>query len=233
MSTFGKDPIPGRRGPVARWNYATLPLGGKIGGFKAGDPVGVYVHYLNRKSLPCRFLMSEGKLFCPLCSTDPAKWRGFTPFYGPEYQRQFILITEDFQEAFREIEVFEQIVFVRGKNPICPAVPKREKWRTSPIPESADRPREIDLAPFLLLVLWKDAELAKIALAGDIPLSVPPRCDPPEDPKAVQKWNTQAAAETLRKRLREAEENETAGRGMVPLGEVLKEKPKPNGKKRH
>jgi len=132
-------------------------------GFLAGPVCGVMTHY-SGNSKPCRDRMTAGQLACPYCADkwEPV-WRGAVPIYDREYVRRWLWITEDYYEAVSEIPLHAQVSITRDKDTHAPAVIRPDNWRLSALPPSKDRAAPVDLMPFLLRVLWKDAELWSFA----------------------------------------------------------------------
>jgi hypothetical protein len=162
MASSQKPGTPGTKTGVRRWTYNAIPNGTKHKGFKAGDPFGVYVHYINRKSLPCKERITKGELVCPFCDGKYVpEWRGYTPFWSQEYAPFFCLITEEYYEATCEIEHLAPVTISRGPLNTDPAIMRYDAWRATPIPHNAMRAKPVDLSTFLIDVIWKDEELCR------------------------------------------------------------------------
>lgn len=145
---------------IRKWTYNPVPCGSQHKGFLAGKPFGVYVHFVNRLSVPCRQEMSDGGVFCKHCEAGLVPdWRGYTPYYDEQYTPNFVLVTYPYYESVCEIEHLACVVVKRGRMKTDPVVITNSAWRTTPIPFSKERVEPVDLADFLLRVLWKDEPL--------------------------------------------------------------------------
>lgn len=204
MSGIGKEPKKGRRGPIPRWRYCDIANGAQVVGWKAGAYVGVETHF-HGGTKPCRHDMSDSALSCPMCAAGfPATWRGYCPFYDRDYQRRFVLISEDYREGYADIPLHAPIKLTRGKGSREPVVIRSEVWRTQPLPLTDGRDAEVDLTGFLLR-MWRDVELEQWWYSRDMPLSLDPaapgvnrlddiarRVDPP-----TQSRDTRSGADIL------------------------------------
>lgn len=160
MAMSRKPGSPGQGKHVRRWTYNPVVGGSQWRGFLAGEPFGVFVHYVNRQSKPCKQEMTDKALSCEHCAKGLVPdWRGYTPYYDDSYTERFVLITAPYYESVLEIEHLAQIVIRRGKLKTDAVVIKDEAWRTTPIPHKAERGAKVDLSDFLIHVIWKDDEL--------------------------------------------------------------------------
>jgi hypothetical protein len=156
-----KNPTPPERGgQVQHWSYEPVVHKSQQRGWIAGKPFGAWQHYANRKSHVCREKMSDKALQCERCMSGLIpEWRGFVPWYDTEYTRRFSLITFAYFESVSEIPHLSMIVLRRGEKKTDPVVIRAEQWDKKPLPYSAERFEPVDLGPFLVKVLWKDAAL--------------------------------------------------------------------------
>lgn len=155
-----QDPDPGSGNSlIGRWTYLAVKNGASYRGFLAGKPVGVWVHYTGG-SKPCRKRMTNHKIACPYCadSIQPV-WRGYTPIYTGEYVQMFVLISAEYLESVREIAPNAQVSITRGKGSREPVLVQAQTWRVTPLPPSSSRSWPVDLMPYLLRNVWKDADL--------------------------------------------------------------------------
>lgn len=142
---------------IHRWTYNEVGANTSHRGWITGKPFGAYLHFLAKKSEPCRERMSSHALKCPHCATgNKPQWRGYVPYYDEEYTRRFVLIASDYLESVAELEHLAPVVIQRGKSKTDPVIIKTKLWRTTPIPHSSERERPVDLARFCVVVLWKD-----------------------------------------------------------------------------
>lgn len=140
-----------------RWTYNDVPPMSSHRGWVAGKPFGAYLHFLGRKSEPCRERMTGSALACPHCAVKiKSAWRGYVPYYDEEYVRRFVLISEDYLESVEELEHLAPVVIQRGKSKTDPVIVRQKLWRTTPLPHSAERSEPVNLARFCVLVLWGD-----------------------------------------------------------------------------
>jgi len=185
MSIVSQEPDPGRTGGDQRWDYLSVKNGTTVAAFLAAHPFGVWCHH-DYGSKPCRIRVTAGAIPCPRCNPDrPAVWRGYTAIWSREYRPMFVIVTEDYLEAVREIPIGSQVKIARGNKVYDPAVIRAELWRTEPLPPSAARERPIDLMPSLLK-LWEDADLTKWHTESrPAPVSVTPVSPPADVPAAI------------------------------------------------
>lgn len=195
--------------------YQPIANGASVTGWKAGQPVGVYTHF-SGGTKPCRRRMTGSALVCPFCEANQSPiWRGYVPYYDPEYVRRFVLISEDHLEACEEIGHLSQIRISRAKGSRQPVVMSACNWRVASIPPSKDREQPVDLMPFLLK-LWKDEELAKYASAQADITSIEHRDRHAVVPPAIEARRKSAAALPPEKRFVVKTDDE-----LVPLSELL------------
>lgn len=146
-----------------RWTYNEVQPNSSHRGWIAGKPFGAFLHFLSKKSEPCRARMTGHALACPHCETKvKVQWRGYVPYYDEEYTRRFVLIAPEYLEAVAELEHLAPVVITRGKSKIDPVIIRGKVWRvTQPtIPHSAERADPVNLALFCVRVLWRDDILA-------------------------------------------------------------------------
>lgn len=142
-----------------RWTYTDVTAGSSHRGWIAGKVFGAYLHFLLKRSEPCRARMTGHALGCPHCESKiKAVWRGYVPYYDEEYTRRFVLVAPEYLESVNEIGHLEPIVITRGKAKTDPVVIKPKVWRISAptIPHNEQRAEPVDLARFCVRVLWKD-----------------------------------------------------------------------------
>lgn len=170
MSDFGKSPGGHRRPGTKRWKYLPVPNGAQAVGWIAGPTVGVWSHHRGGTK-PCRHTMSDSALSCGLCADgEPPVWRGYVPLYDRDYCRRFVLISEDYEEAVRELTLHAPVKLQRGKGSREPVTIRFEQWRVQPLALGEGRNAAADITPFLLR-MWKDAELEQWYYSRDIPLA--------------------------------------------------------------
>jgi len=151
----------GKKG-VAQWDYQEVPNKSSVVGWKAGDPFGVYTHYIG-KTIPCKRELTKSKLCCPYCEAgEEPIWRGYTPFFDQDYCRKFVLIGEDIELAVTEITHHAQIRVSRGKGSREGVKIRADNWRLTPLPELLAKMPKVDLF-WPLIRVWKDPELTQWA----------------------------------------------------------------------
>lgn len=237
MSIRPQTPDPGKKSGIQRWDYLPIPNGTKTQGWIAGPPTGVFVHR-DGTDKPCRSKLTDGTLICPYCTIGkPVTWRGATPFYSPVYTRHWCWTTQDHKEYNDTLPHLAQIVLSRAKSKCAPVVIRAEVWRASPLPDSAERMRRMNLMDFLIGVLWDDADLQAFHFSNIVGEQHKPEPDEvptagtvpgPEGatPMVRAAWEKAVAESDARAKARDAKLK------PVDVVHAAMAEPKPNGKHR-
>ena len=147
---------------AAYWECVQPEARAKLNGWLAGPCCGTYLHFLNRKGIPCREMMTEGKLACEHCMKGLApQWRGYVPYYDSDYLRKITVITQGYYELAMELRHLETIQFTRGAEEKATVRLNRHPWRLEPIPMNDERSQPVDIMPYLVDVLWCDIALSR------------------------------------------------------------------------
>lgn len=231
MGVRSTQPQEGPGQPVERWVYLPVPLGGTEMGFLAGPVLGIYCHTVGKRSKPCRALVSDGALSCPLCGKVERVWRGYVPIYDRDLTNRFVVIPREYFETVSLIERFSQVKLYRGKPATSPVVIRAENWRTTPIPQNCARDRLPDLVPTLLR-MWRDDELSRWHAASDIPVSQVPDTPPPPVARVPLAPADELAKmkEQVRNRINWPGKDGAQADAPVSVGDVLNELPSRNGR---
>jgi hypothetical protein len=166
-----------------QWRIIPVEPGDMVEGWYAGPMVLVDVHWINKRSLPCRRAITDGKLPCP-CEREPKSIRtiGYVPILGKQRERWVVIVSESVAAKMEAVKCGSPIRLSRPKKPKRPlflsmiedgalGIENTKKMRAGAACH--------DISEFLLHV-WQDRELTEHLGARYIPATAGPwemRCD--------------------------------------------------------
>jgi hypothetical protein len=175
--------------------------------------------------------MTNGALCCPFCdSRELPVWRAYVPYISKEYQRRFVLISEDYLPLVKELKPGNQIRISRAVSSRAACCVESHVWRATPLPDALLATIPVDILPALWRC-WGDQELLawhqRDEAASAAPLVTPGRVFTPPADEAAARAAGEAELEKVANRLR--------GRFKVSdiaasIGSDPHDKPHANGK---
>lgn len=171
--------------PTRKWETVTLEPGEELVGWVVGGLVTVDCHFVfdfrskNGRSVPCRALLTDGKLKCH-CQDTPCSLRvlGFLPLILKDNTRVVVRLSATVARLFEFAKMGTPVKFIRPKK-------GKRPWAVqmlTPYDIGEERTRKIQqMAPFdiheYLLHLWQDKELCDLFGCEFIPSTGPKLLD--------------------------------------------------------
>lgn len=218
------DPGGGKRRP-ASWSHEKLKGGGVVSGWKAGEVVWVWVHYVGR-SVPCHHEMTGGDKPCPWCAKRPrVDLVGYLPMYDLSGKPLVVIVQEYSRDILAGIKLHEPVVVRRGKERGDPVCVGADKGRAKYAPSSPARLDPADIRSWLLR-LWKDDVFA--GYWSEMPRDdIGPALDRAKAAVVEERDATRELANRIKEKLR-IRETTADDNGPSLIGDVLPLVPKPS-----
>lgn len=157
---MGISKDPGKERRPASWHFEKLKGEGWFNAWIAGPVVGVYVHHMP-PSKPCRWIMTDAQIECPLCKVRPrTEWKGYVPLYSDSGKPVVVMIPEAMKGHVEAIGTHEPVRVSRGSGKCDTVAIHKAKWSDRYVSGKTERayPALID---GWLFVLWGDAVLSE------------------------------------------------------------------------
>ena len=152
---------PQGRDPHLKWQYLAIKAGERFQFWKAGHPVGVWLHW-QAQSKPCRAKLTDNAVSCPLCLAKlPPTWRAYLPVYTKHKEKRVIIYAEKYHEIAEAIPIHSPMIAARGKGGRDPVVIHPIEGGDNALSWVGNPPPPQDIRPCLLM-LWGDKELADV-----------------------------------------------------------------------
>lgn len=146
-----------------KWRIIPLSAGAVLEGWLAGPVVPVACHWTGKRSVPCRRLITDGKMRC-WCEDKPASVRviGYAPIIDKARDRYVVILSAAVAHKVERIKAGSAVRLTR------PKAVKRPLFVTQ-LPDDylgSDQTKKMragaihDICPYLLHV-WQDQELTE------------------------------------------------------------------------
>jgi hypothetical protein len=166
-----------------QWRIIPVGPGESVEGWYAGPIVLVDVHWIAKRSFPCRRAITDGKLSCR-CEKEPMSLRtiGYVPILTKARDRWVVIVSEGVAAKFESIKCGSPIKLARPnkvKRPLFVSMLDDGSMGIDNTKKMRAGAACHDISEFLLHV-WQDRELTEHLGARYIPATAGPwemRCD--------------------------------------------------------
>lgn len=120
----------------------------------AGETIWVETHH-NNVSLPCWWIMTQGKLECPLCKKKPRiDWTGYVPLYDEGGAPVVAVVRESARARLLECRVHDPVAVKKGADKFDKTCVVPMNWAQPWNPGRDGGRGEVDLREWLLVTVW-------------------------------------------------------------------------------